>query len=447
MFQGYGSNQLYIRGDGFGLNWTNGTEMEYLGYDAWTYNITYSRSIDGYRCQECQNKTYLTGTKFQYRIFHKDLWNMQGPNFAIQLPVSASSAYFTEVPQFTVYPRFQWSNGTAKTLVINSTYIGDERRVVVYLPPSYYENTYKSYPAIFVFDLDVNFTYLSWDSLQNPITPYGITDEYILLGFADYGDMENKRIQLMTPSEGGNMECINGTYETFCDGCIPADANDTTFLEYLCNECGRPARRGGQGDDTLDFLLYEVLPEALNLTNNRIDNSSLGIMGYSLGGLMSCYAAWTRPQYFKYAACQSPSFWWPSNENYTQSYFEFLNVTLKDPTHWHNRPNQKIYIDTGGQEIRWPFYLTDSAVEVARAIAEHELFTMDQNVWIHVSPDKGHGPVEFNARVWKALTTLYRAPGDMHSEITSGAVSNFLIHNINQFLGIALLFLYKYWQF
>ena len=170
-----------------------GTEMDYTCNDTWTYSIIYSRSINGYWCQDCQNKTYMSVAKFQYRVFHLDKLNMRGPNFAIQLPVSSSSSYFTEVPEFTVYPWFHAYNGTAETLVINSTYIGEERRVVMYLPPSYYENTYKSYPAIFVFDLDKHFSYISWDSLQGPISPYGITEEYILLGFADYGDMVNKR--------------------------------------------------------------------------------------------------------------------------------------------------------------------------------------------------------------------------------------------------------------
>ena len=252
----------------------------------------------------------------------------------------------------------------------------------------------------------------------------------------------------MTPYEGGDIDCINGTYATLCDGCIPIDANTTTFLEYLRNTCGRPVRRGGQGDDTLDFLLFEVLPEALNFTNNRIDNSSLGIMGYSLGGLMSCYAAWTRPQYFKHASCQSSSFFWPTNGILTKTYFEFLNVTLKSTAYWNNRPYQKIYIDVGGNENIPPYDLVDSAVDVARVMAEHELFTMDQNLWLHVTPDKAHGLVEFDQRVWKALTTLYRAPGDIHGEYTavSGARSNVSIHTVNQVLGIALVFVFKCWQ-
>jgi predicted alpha/beta superfamily hydrolase len=36
----------------------------------------------------------------------------------------------------------------------------------------------------------------------------------------------------------------------------------------------------------------------------------LGIVGSSLGGLLSCYAAWSRPLVYSTAGCMSPSFWW-----------------------------------------------------------------------------------------------------------------------------------------
>jgi predicted alpha/beta superfamily hydrolase len=39
-----------------------------------------------------------------------------------------------------------------------------------------------------------------------------------------------------------------------------------------------------------------------------------GIGGSSLGGLISCYAAYTRPTKYKTAICMSSSFWWNSED-------------------------------------------------------------------------------------------------------------------------------------
>jgi len=116
------------------------------------------------------------------------------------------------------------------------------------------------------------------------------------------------------------------------------------------DKCGKSIRTGGYGEKTLDFLLKTVLPKVNEITNNRVltDQQNTGIMGYSLGGLMACHAAWTRPTAFGMAACQSPSLWWPLNNiTFYECKFEFLNVTLKDETLNRNRYPQKILLDAG----------------------------------------------------------------------------------------------------
>ena len=39
-----------------------------------------------------------------------------------------------------------------------------------------------------------------------------------------------------------------------------------------------------------------------------------GIVGFSYGGLVSCYAAWARPDVFDAAGCGSPSLWYPHQD-------------------------------------------------------------------------------------------------------------------------------------
>lgn len=59
------------------------------------------------------------------------------------------------------------------------------------------------------------------------------------------------------------------------------------------------------------------------------------IGGSSLGGLISCYAMYTRPTFFKNAICMSSSFWW-NNEDFNNKV-----ITNKYNT------NTILYLDSG----------------------------------------------------------------------------------------------------
>lgn len=73
---------------------------------------------------------------------------------------------------------------------------------------------------------------------------------------------------------------------------------------------------GGKGDLYLDFIEQTVMPAVRS--QYRIADShqikSMGIMGSSLGGLISCYAAATRPTVYTKAGCLSSSFWWNNQD-------------------------------------------------------------------------------------------------------------------------------------
>jgi predicted alpha/beta superfamily hydrolase len=65
---------------------------------------------------------------------------------------------------------------------------------------------------------------------------------------------------------------------------------------------------GGAGDKYLDFIEATVLPAVTS--RFRIQpNARLAMAGSSLGGLITCYAAATRPSTWANAACMSSSFW------------------------------------------------------------------------------------------------------------------------------------------
>ena len=77
----------------------------------------------------------------------------------------------------------------------------------------------------------------------------------------------------------------------------------------------------------------------------------LKLFFYSFGGLFSCHAAWQRHLTLGKSACQSPSFWWPTNITVSPpgNMFHFID-TLADPKFTENRLPQKILIDVGGEE-------------------------------------------------------------------------------------------------
>ena len=71
-----------------------------------------------------------------------------------------------------------------------------------------------------------------------------------------------------------------------------------------------PDYGGGKGDLYLDFIESTIIPLAQSNFRVEISRDTLGILGSSLGGLISCYAGWTRSDIYGKVGCMSSSFWW-----------------------------------------------------------------------------------------------------------------------------------------
>jgi predicted alpha/beta superfamily hydrolase len=94
-------------------------------------------------------------------------------------------------------------------------------------------------------------------------------------------------------------------------------------------------KAGGKGDLYLDFIEQTVLPTVYSKFRAVPNRDRLGILGSSLGGLISCYAGWTRPQVYSRAGCMSSSFWW-NNEDFNNDV-----LAKKGPS------NVFFYLDSG----------------------------------------------------------------------------------------------------
>ena len=277
--------------------------------------------------------------------------DMLGGNFQIKLPISQASSHFNDAPVFYAFPWFFTKEGTASVIPIASPQIGKNKSILLYTPPSFYENTYKTYPTILAFDVDEVMYNVTKHLIRTPIVEKQTVSEYIMVGFGDYL-MNGERASLLTQMYSLEFKCNNGSFDNRCNGCLKSSYANHSEFEVDSSRCGQMVKFGGQGNDTLDYLTQTVLPRLKNITSNRMltDQPHLGILGFSFGGLMACHAAWTRPKVFGFAACQSPYFPWPDPTNQPQTTYFFTNVSLQDSNLRTSRPYQRIYMDVGGSE-------------------------------------------------------------------------------------------------
>lgn len=402
---------LYIRGSGLGLDWKRGQIIAKTSADTWSITIKYKSSDDGFRCQNCTNDKAIQHL-LEYRIFVDDTSDMIGSNLAVKIPVSLTSTYFQQKQNVYVFPWFKIKTGTVTNFTVDSPEIGKTRQIGLYLPPSFMENSFKTYPRFFLLDGSPDMLFLFKPFMDNLIIDSGTSKEFIMIGFGDYTSEE--RFNFLTPTPGSFLNCKHGTFYDRCGNCLPENYTVAEYQRLMIEKCGKVDRYFGYGDNMLNFLLNTVTNKVQEITIGRslTDQSNTGIIGYSLGGLMSCHAAWTRPNQFGMAACQSPSFWWPLNDTtYNDCNFDFFNVTLKNQTLLKDRNRQKILVDAGSEESHSPYRLTQSTVEAGLVMSKMPFFELDRNIWINIYPDAGHDFKQWSLRFWTALTTLIPPDG------------------------------------
>ena len=94
---------------------------------------------------------------------------------------------------------------------------------------------------------------------------------------------------------------------------------------------------GGRGQQYLAFVVNEVKAYVETKYRTRTGTEHTGIIGASLGGLISLYALYLYPQVFGKAGSFSGSFWY-------EGFVEYIN---QQPLPYQN---SRIYLDVGSQE-------------------------------------------------------------------------------------------------
>lgn len=275
----------------------------------------------------------------------------------VLLPETPSSNF-----SVNVYPFYEPNRGTIATLAdVFSPQLKNSRDIVVYLPPSYFENTLKNYSSVLVmhdgqnlFNISTAFNNNPWDAgkTADKLIVEGLIEELIIVGVDNTPD----RINELTYSYDGSVKA------------------------------------GGKGNAYLDFIEQTVLPLVYSKFRVAPSRNGLGILGSSLGGLISCYAGWTRPAVYRRAGCMSSSFWW-NNE-------DFDNTVLKSkgPT------NVLFYLDSGNAgQSQDDFKQTKTVRDRMLSLG----FTINETLYYYLDEGGEHNESYWRRRFHIPLAWLY----------------------------------------
>jgi predicted alpha/beta superfamily hydrolase len=236
--------------------------------------------------------TFSLEARKPFLYFKPLLRNAEGERWAVG--ANALLSLTTDDPA-EVFPHFNGSDtGTYSTLIErDSAILGRKHLVRVYLPPGYHENTLHRYPVLYMQDGKNLFfpdeAFLGQD--------WGVGEAVRLLDSMNAVD----RVVIVGIHSGDRMgEYTRPGYEAYA----------RSVVEELKPEIDRRIRV---------------------LTSPR----ETGVIGSSLGGVVSFYMAWEYPEIFGYAACMSSTF---SHKD------DLIERVLTEPKH-----TSKFYLDSG-----WP---------------------------------------------------------------------------------------------
>lgn len=149
-------------------------------------------------------------------------------------------------------------------------------RFRVLVPPSYHEQDDARYPVLYAQDAQS-----LWSDHHDP---FGVWD------------LDDVLAELW--SLGAVQEIIVVSVET---------ADDR--LSWL-SPVPDPEHGGGRAEEHLTAIVDHLRPQIDSTLRTRTGPKSTALLGSSMGGLFSFYAAWKRPDVFGAAICLSSSFWW-----------------------------------------------------------------------------------------------------------------------------------------
>jgi predicted alpha/beta superfamily hydrolase len=227
-----------------------------------------------------------------------------------------------------------------------------KRDVIVWLPPSYANDTHKRYPVLYmhdgqnVFDPKTSFLGSEWraDEVADSLIKVGAIDEIIIVG-------------------------INNTPDR-----IP---------EYSDTQLGRSYAR---------FVVERLKPMIDSMYRTKPAAQNTAVMGSSMGGLISLLFVWWYPDVFSMAGCLSTAIG-PGRHD---------GILHEIENHTGAKKHLRFYVDVGGREYQLipGYHLVVSALEQGgyRKGSEMESFT---------DKDSEHNEIAWAHRLWRPLTFMF----------------------------------------
>jgi predicted alpha/beta superfamily hydrolase len=242
-----------------------------------------------------------------------------------------------------------------------SSILGDERDLIVWLPPGHETEAARRYPVLYVHD---------GQNLFDPAT-----------AFAGVHWQLDETAESLVRAEKVEPMIIVGI------------ANTMARLEEYTPKRGRKYAA---------FLIDEVKPFIDRTYRTLPDRQHTGVLGSSLGGLISFYLVWWHPEVFSMAGCLSGSWMWDNAAS--------LRMMTSKP-----RPpmSLRIYLDHGSESAE------GNQAWVYRSIRDalvRQGFSVGKNLSYYYGLNDEHNEASWGRRVWRPLVfffgkkSLTRAP-------------------------------------
>jgi len=280
-----GSHSLALRGDAMPLGWDKGAPLT-AGPDGTTFTYVLAD---------------LAAAEVLFKPLLDDTTWSRGPNY-----------HAARGQTVDVYPHFTTTNGKVIELFtgFHSTILGNDRNVWAYLPPSYDENPLGRYPVLYMHD---------GQNLFDPALAIGGNEWKV-----------DETLDAAYESDGTRVQPIAELIVVGPENAAQRMYEYTPVFDPSQND-------GGGGDKYLSMLITELKPKVDAMLRTRPDRDSTGVMGSSLGGLISSYAGIAHPEVYGIVGAMSPSTWWDNT---------WLLGAVAGSSGAAQRPN-KIYVDCG----------------------------------------------------------------------------------------------------